>query len=222
MNLVEATVKLLAEGFRDIDSQIEELYDELDEIVSCVDMFPPRDTLDYDFPEDIWEGEDELKAQAEKLQAKIKELYNTKQQVYQDEIKNLPQKTSKTEFDGFDITKTDPSIDEDFLEGNKNRNYVMQKYGYTDAYIAEMTPEEYLLLCGKYGWNKQFNSVEEIYKSMGNIDRDVIDEYAYRFKNGERAPLLVLDVKNREQEGRHRAFAAMQAGINTVPVLIKV
>lgn len=84
-----------------------------------------------------------------------------------------------------------------------------------------MTPEQYLLLCGKYGWkNNRYTSIDDILKYTPN--KELIKQYAQMFKEGKRAPIPVLDIKHTGQEGRHRAFACIEAGITTIPVLIKI
>ena len=104
--------------------------------------------------------------------------------------------------------------------GNKNRDYMMKKYGYTLAYIAEVTPDEYLLLCGKYAWKNIFTSVEQIENDMRDYDWKNIHEMAELMKQGQKFGLPYVDVLNQGQEGRHRALAAKEAGIKTIPCLI--
>ncbi len=209
----------LNENFRDYDSEISKLEDELYNLITSVDMFSPDiDILNYEFNDNFY---DEDIQKGKQLQQRIKKLYDLQKAEYNQEIKDLPPETSKTDFEGFDITKTDPPFDEQMIKGSKDRDYIMKKYGFTDVYIAEMTPDEYLLLCGKYGWGKQFDNVDDIYNN-GATDKTKVKEYVERFKNGEKAPMPVLNVYKQGQEGRHRAFAAKLAGIKTIPVLIEV
>lgn len=104
--------------------------------------------------------------------------------------------------------------------GNKDREYVMKKNGYTLAYIAEITPEEYLLLCGKYGWGNIYTDIEEIKKQMSDRDWKNINEMAELMKQGHKFGLPYVDILRQGQEGRHRALAAEVAGIKTIPCLI--
>ena len=106
------------------------------------------------------------------------------------------------------------------LEGSPDREYYMKKKGFTDVYIAEMTPEEYLLLCGKYGWKNTFTNIDDIIKYTP--EKNLIHKYADMFRQGYKAPMPVLNVKYLTQEGRHRALAAMEVGIKTIPVLIEI
>lgn len=216
--LVEAYIKL-SEAFRDYDVEIQEVEEQLDDLISSVDLFSSvPNLLEYEFDE--LEFTDEAIEEGHKLQDRLRQLYQARENEYNKEIQSLPPKTDKTDFEGFDITKTDPPYDSYFLEGSKDRDYLLKKYGYTDAYISEMTPDEYLLLCGKYGWKDRFTDVDTIYNTNGT-DKEKVKEYAEMFRNGEKAPMPVIDVKNTGQEGRHRAFAAKEVGIKTIPVLIK-
>ena len=213
-------IETINEAFRDYDDNIGEVEDELYDLITSVDSFNNiSDILTYEFDENEFYEDDIKRGKA--LQQRLKMLYEKKKKEYDEEIKQLPPKTTKTNFEGFDITKTDPPYDEQMLEGSPDRDYLMKKNGFTNVYIAEMTPDDYLLLCGKYGWGKTFNSVEDIYNSSG-VDKNKVNEYVTKFKNGEKAPMPVLNVLKQGQEGRHRVFAAKLVGIETIPVLIEV
>ena len=213
-------IETINEAFRDYDDNIGEVEDELYDLITSVDSFNNiSDILTYEFDENEFYEDDIKRGKA--LQQRLKMLYDLRKKEYDEEIKQLPPKTTKTNFEGFDITKTDPPYDEQMLEGSPDRDYLMKKNGFTNVYIAEMTPDDYLLLCGKYGWGKTFNSVEDIYNSSG-VDKNKVNEYVTKFKNGEKAPMPVLNVLKQGQEGRHRVFAAKLAGIETIPVLIEV
>lgn len=219
--LVEAYIKI-EESFRDIDKDIEELENKLYDLISGVEVYNNiDDILEYEFSEEEFYGEDILRGQ--ELQKQIKELYSKRQEEYNKEVSNLPKETNKTEFEGFDITDTDPRYPYiDMIKGSKDRDYCLKKYGYDDVYIAEMTPEEYLLLCGKYGWKTTYTDVKSIYNDLSDRSKRLIHEYATMFKEGKKAPMPTLDIKRQGQEGRHRAFACIEAGIKTMPVLILV
>ena len=217
--LIEAYINL-EEGFRDIDRDIEELEDELYDLISSVEVYNNIDNiLDYEFSEEDFYEEDIQKGH--ELQQEIKELYQKRKEEYLNEIKDLPKETTKTEFEGFDITETDPPFPSYMMKGSKDREYYMNKYGYDEVYIAEMTPEEYLLLCGKYGWKSNFTDIETIYNNSGT-NKELVHEYAQMFREGKKAPIPVLDLKKLTQEGRHRAFACIEVGIKTIPVLIMI
>ena len=177
------------------------------------------DIFDYICDEEEFYEDDIMKVKD--LQKEISNLKQKRENEYNQEIQELPPKTTKTNFECFDITKTDPPFDAYMLEGSPDRDYYMKKYGYKDVYIAEMTPDEYLLLCGKYGWKNRFTDVDTIYNTSGT-NKELVQEYAERMKNGEKAPMPVINVKNMGQEGRHRAFAAKFIGLKTIPVLIEV
>lgn len=104
--------------------------------------------------------------------------------------------------------------------GNKDREYMMNKYGYTLAYIAEITPDEYLLLCGKYAWKNIYTDVKQITDMLSEKDWKDIHEIAELMKQGQKFGLPYVDILQQGQEGRHRALAAKEAGIKTIPCLI--
>lgn len=219
-DIISVTAKLL-EDFRVIDNEIYAVEDELYDLINSADMHVGfSEIYDYVCDDELFYEEDIQKIK--ELQNRLKTLQAEREDEYNREIKDLPQRTNKTNFEGFDITKTDPSYEEYMLDGNPNREYYMKKHGFQDVYIAEMTPEEYLLLCGKYGWKNTYDNVVDIYDNLSQSSKELIGEYARRMKAGEKAPMPVLNVKHTGQEGRHRAFAAIEAGINTIPVLIEV
>lgn len=217
-NIIDYTAKLL-EDFRDYDNLIDEISNEMFDILQAYDYSCDWNKMGELTLTDV-DMTDEDKDLFFELQTKLNDLEYHKKIEYENEVSNLPPETTKTNFEGFDITKTDPSYDEYFIKGNKDRDYVLNKGGYTDAYIAEMTPEEYLKLCGKYGWKHIYNDIDEIIKNTP--EKYLIDKYAEMFKQGKRAPMPVLDINHRGQEGRHRALACIKVGIKTMPVLIKV
>ena len=217
-NIIDYTAKLL-EDFRDYDNLIDEISSEMFDILQAYDYSCDWNEMGELTLTDV-DMTDEDKDLFFELQTKLNDLEYRKKIEYENEVSNLPPETSKTNFEGFDITKTDPSYDEYFIKGNKDRDYVLNKGGYTDAYIAEMTPEEYLKLCGKYGWQHIYDDIDEIIKYTP--EKHLIDEYAEMFKQGKKAPMPVLDINHRSQEGRHRALACIKAGIKIMPVLIKV
>ena len=218
-NIFNITAKLL-EGFRDYDRVIDDISAQMYNILDKYRYWGEgsANLSEMELDNDDMETQDVIRFY--NLQKKLIFLENQREEEYNNEVSNLPPETTKTNFEGFDITKTDPSYDEYFIKGNKDRDYVLNKGGYTDAYIAEMTPEEYLKLCGKYGWQHIYDNIDEIIEHTP--DKHLIDEYAEMFKQGKKAPMPVLDINHRSQEGRHRALACVKAGIKTMPVLIKV
>ena len=210
-NLVETTIQLLSENFRDYTADIEELEDDLDRLLELLN--------DAKLDED-WESVETYEKEIADIEVSLQKLRNIQLDEYEEEIDKLPKETNKTNFEGFDISKTDPSAAEDYIPGNPNREYMLKKYKYLGSHIAEMTPDEYLLLCGKYGWKQQFNNVDEKYDNLSDQSKENIHKYAERMKNGEKAPMPYIDIKRQGQEGRHRAFAAKEAGIEKIPVLL--
>lgn len=65
--------------------------------------------------------------------------------------KDLPKPTTKTNFEGFDITKVSDNDDsyKQYKEILRNLDLVKEK-GFNEAYITEMTPQEYINLLNLY------------------------------------------------------------------------
>lgn len=87
---------------------------------------------------------------------------------------------------------------------HKNKEYIEIK----------MTPDEYI--------NATAAGFGRTPKEMKDDMLDsLIDEYAVAMKRGDKFPKLQLDYSTDfGQEGRHRAFAAKQAGFSEVPVVV--
>lgn len=214
------------------------LYEIIDgvDLVTVTEAFRDYDDKINDIENQIWDLEDELKRydsdldkeEFEEVSNKIKELEQQKSDLkdeqdkeYQKFIKTLPKETNKRDFVGFNIDETDPSYWSSFIPGSKDREYVMDKEGITLAYITEITPEQYLELCSGYGWSKVYKySIENIMSRLPAGDEEYIDQMAEAMKNGVKFKLPFIDIKHHGQEGRHRALAAMKAGIKTIPCLI--
>ena len=89
--------------------------------------------------------------------------------------------------------------------------------GYKDVYISEMTPKEYMEACAKYVFEVP---LEDVYD--GIMEKENIKKYADMMKSGIKFDMPYIDIKTKQQEGRHRALAAEMLGANTIPVLVLV
>lgn len=149
----------------------------------------------------------------------------------------LPPKTTKTSFDGFDMTgsgNNENSLESEMMEGNKYRDYQLNKgrypderagskdeddwWNYQDAYVAEITPQEYFDLCYRYVFNKAIPNIET--DEIPGVSKKQAQEYAEMMKSGEKFLIPYINFRNENQEGRHRALAAYYAGYKTIPCLI--
>ena len=130
-----------------------------------------------------------------------------------------PKPTNQSEFEGFTIEKTGMSGYDDVLEqidvDKKGYRYTRNsKYGL--AYIAEMSPLEYMDRCALEIFKRTYHS--NLYGTLAS-DGDV-DKYADMMKNGTKFDLPMLNYNTMQQEGRHRALAAYLNGIEKMPVLV--
>lgn len=88
----------------------------------------------------------------------------------------------------------------------KNPEYFRREKG-IDAKMIEITPQQYL---------------DKVKSYQGpEVNTETVKRYAEKIRNGEQFPALTLDYSSGKlsQEGRHRALAAIEAGIDRVPVL---
>lgn len=120
-------------------------------------------------------------------------------------------KAKSRSYKGFTLDDTGTWIYNDFLttDGLKMKE---EDDGVT-AYIAEMTPDEYLRQSAKL----HGTTVDHEDKFMDMIK---CEKYANMIKTGTKFHLPVLDYAYNQQEGRHRAKAALMVGIDKIPVLI--
>lgn len=121
---------------------------------------------------------------------------------------NLPKEATKSSYEGFLLDTNE--YHQDYLE---NLEYAKSK-GYNGAYIAEMSPDEYMDRCSKEVFK---NPIEDTYDGMDR--KEDTNEYAEMMKSGTKFDMPYIDTKSKNQEGRHRALAAKQIGIKTIPVL---
>lgn len=120
----------------------------------------------------------------------------------------LPRESTKDSYECFNLDTNE--YHQDYLE---NIDYAKSK-GYNGAFISEMTPEEYMERCSKEVFK---TPLEDTYDGMER--KDDTDEYAEMMKNGTKFDMPYIDTLNKNQEGRHRALAAKQLGIKSIPVL---
>ena len=135
---------------------------------------------------------------------------NLRDQARAEQLQNYeytaPRPATQTEYQGFDITKGTNSDVQDALDTGK-------------AFIAEMSPLEYLQ---RSAYDiEDTSALEGVINGANSIDK--VSEYADAMRRGDRFPILSLTYEGksgRGQEGRTRALAAYEAGIDTIPVAI--
>lgn len=134
-------------------------------------------------------------------------MQKAKQKAHDEQIKSVsfdkPVKASSDNYEGFTTKTTGTGYDE-YLNGKQS-----------GGYIAEMSPAEYLKRCAY-----QVFENATIESTLAAINEKNVDEYAKKMESGEKFDMPYLNLKKGEQEGRHRAAAAMKAGIEKIPVLV--
>ena len=130
-----------------------------------------------------------------------------------------PKPTNKSEFEGFTIEKTGMSYYDDILETldvDKGGYRIKRSAKHGVAYIAEMSPLEYMDRCALEIFNRTYHS--NLYGALLPVGD--VDKYADMMKNGTKFNLPMLNYNSAGQEGRHRALAAYLNGIDKIPVLV--
>ena len=112
---------------------------------------------------------------------------------------------TRDDYFGFDITKGGMRGD---LERGKAR-------------LVEMSPEEYIRRCAYEIFKNNEPSPATLESVLSSREQASIDEYAQRMLAGEKAPTPYLNYETSNQEGLHRALAAMKAGIDVIPVMVE-
>lgn len=111
---------------------------------------------------------------------------------------------TSNDYEGFTTKTTGTSYYDDYLNGEKN-----------GGHIAEMSPKEYLQRCAY-----QIFDSATIESTIAALDEKNVKKYAEQMKSGTKFDMPYLNFMSGQQEGRHRAAAAMQAGIKKIPVLV--
>lgn len=111
---------------------------------------------------------------------------------------------TSNDYEGFTTKTTGTSYYDDYLNGEKN-----------GGHIAEMSPKEYLQRCAY-----QIFDSATIESTIAALDDKNVKKYAEQMKSGTKFDMPYLNFMSGQQEGRHRAAAAMQAGIKKIPVLV--
>lgn len=213
--------KEIAESLPDLKNQVKEL-DKKEEAEYLT-------TMDEDEKE-MWElfrlsfREDSPELQALKSQVKqmeqeldsnLQELKYMVKSAYVDRggsSMNKATPATQNTYKGFSTTSTGMSYYNDFLT-EEGASYMLKAKG-LKAYIAEMSPKEYLTRCAK-----------EIFKStienqVRALSKENLPRYKGLMQSGTKFDMPVLNYAETTQEGRHRAYVANELGIKKIPVLI--
>lgn len=112
-----------------------------------------------------------------------------------------PASASSTEFEGFRASDTGTSMD---LKG---------------SYVTEMSPKEYLERCAAM-FNDTDGRETNLTMQVRGLSRESIDQIKDAIQSGEMMYTPWLDERGiNGQEGRHRAAAAYELGIDKIPVV---
>lgn len=115
-----------------------------------------------------------------------------------------PANAASDDYEGFTTKTTGTSYYDDYLNGEKH-----------GGRICEMSPAEYLKRCAY-----QVFDDATIESTLAAIDESNVKKYAEQMKSGTKFDMPYLNFMSGQQEGRHRAAAAMQLGIDKIPVLV--
>lgn len=112
----------------------------------------------------------------------------------------VPTKKTEDDFPGFELDTT-ISYYEDLREKGQ-------------AHVVEMSPKEYLERCAYQVFD---TSLE---RTLRAVDPEAVQKYAAMMNSGTKFHMPMLNLADKEQEGRHRAVTAIVNGIEKIPVLV--
>lgn len=149
-----------------------------------------------------WEQVKELDSELPKASDRLKSFKTKARQSEMEAFNPEPlEKATQEQYEGFSLDTGVPDMQERLKNG--------------EATIAEMSPREYLERCA---FEIFPNGTLE--SQIGSADFDNVMKYAEKMRNGEAFNMPYLNYNSKNQEGRHRALAAIINGYEKIPVAI--
>lgn len=139
----------------------------------------------------------------EKLDTIRKEQSSKQKEAFEYKDITVKKADFKDDFDGFETDTHTPKYKRLVEEGK--------------ATLVSMSPKEYLEYCA-YKIFPHSTYEQQVYAAIGDA-RHTMD-LVNLMKNGTKMYCPVLDFNEKEQEGRHRALAAMILGLDKIPVVV--
>lgn len=168
--------------------------------------------------------------EAEAADKELKEIYrrekelDRKQEHYQKTLEKHDKEAAKKQKTQFDedfkagkLTMRRQSREEyEGFETDTHTTHYQDLYKKGEAMIMDMSPKEYLQRCAV----DIFDSTFERQVRAAEADADHTFELVEMMRSGTKMYMPVLNYNDKEQEGRHRAVAAMLLGIDRIPVMV--
>lgn len=166
----------------------------------------------------------ELQKEADELHKKFEEVEETHREAA-DKLERIKQKQSRSQY--VDFIKDFQDNVKEYKQASKESDYKGFQFDtgipyYNElrdkgAKIVEMTPKQYLQECAHRIFR---NTTYENQVLVGMADTKVLKDLMKKIQNGTKMYLPYLNYKDDQQEGRHRAMAAMLLGIEKIPVML--
>ena len=154
------------------------------------------------------------KAKAVREEMKVAEADEKKYRAELEKMTAENREKEKAEFNPEPLTEAKQDEYEGFTT-ESDTPYIKEKLENGEAWIAEMDPKEYLERCAFQIFNQS-----TLESTVGAVDPENANKYADEMESGTKFSVPYLNFSDKEQEGRHRAVAAMMNGYKKIPVVI--
>lgn len=234
---IEEDSYINSKEFKELESELHKARTELDEskkkFLELCDVVKKETTIDEDILKQF-EGDKDLarmfskKTPKGEAAEKEKKLVLEKSKEIEQRVEALSNKHHKIQveqseiqqdaFKRADITAR-PATKEKYsgFQKNTGTSYYENLREKGKAQVFEMSPQEYMRYCA-YKIFPGSTYENQIRAAIGDAKHTM--DLVKLMKNGTEMYMPVLNFRDREQEGRHRAVAAMILGIERIPVLI--
>ena len=160
---------------------------------------------------------EEIQSEINRLQQEINDINAQRNILIEDrDYQKANERLSR--LDNYESGEFVPAQREDYVGFDTSKGGMADDLKSGKAKLVEMSPEEYIRRCAFEIFGDDFATIESV---LSTREQGLIDKYAQSMREGARFDTPYLDYTSGNQEGLHRALAAYEAGIDTMPVMVK-